>query len=755
MLHAFEIGMLDEANYNEFRLHLLNCPYCFERAQKLESFAEILRTDNDLKKIPDRVIEEQTRPEAAVSGKKTPRFLPGFWPKFVPASVVAAAIIIFLILKPWHIEFQSGREAIAAENRLAVMYFDNLAEPNDPQKLGEITASLLIADLSESGYLQVVSSQRLYDILKLLGKSEIDITNKDMATQIAEKAGAKWTLTGSILQVDPQLIITTQITEVSSGNLIASQRITGADGENLFNLVDRLTVRVKIDLSLPAAAQKEMDRRVADVTTHSPLAYRFYLEGVINYQRFYNTEAVESFKKALAIDSSFAMIYYYLSLTDDVNMIAKAVEYSDRATRKEKHFILSREAFLLEDYDQAINKLQKVLEIYPDNKEAHYRMGVCYGMLLEFEEAIRCYKKAVAIDPLYKIVYNHMAYTYDWMGNLDEAIQAIDMYISLAPEEPNPYDSRGDIYTRNGKLELAIESYAKALEIKPDFWTSLYKFGNNHLFLMQFAIADSCYRELAACDNRLWRLRGKAALAYIPLHQGRFNEAIRLLDEGIAECKLDPDGREFALFHYLKAVAHEEKNNFDLALEEIKESIRINRQQFPDNQTYNQHLLAQLLAQSGDIEAAEKVTEELRKNLISERDTLRHSYAIASIEYAKANLENAIADFEKAAEDTVIPYTPANFMLAVTYIETSRWPDAVAEFERILNKDFTETRLYYGSWTAMVHYYLGLAREELGNIDLAIKQYQIFLDLWKNADPGFMEIGDARKRIGRLNRKGL
>jgi tetratricopeptide (TPR) repeat protein len=159
-----------------------------------------------------------------------------------------------------------------------------------------------------------------------------------------------------------------------------------------------------------------------------------------------------------------------------------------------------------------------------------------------------------------------------------------------------------------------------------------------------------------------------------------------------------------------------------------------------------------LLARTGDFGRADAVAEEFRQHLSSARDTLRHAYAVASIGLSRGNLLQAVAGFEKAAEDTVIPYTPANCMLAQAYFGSERWVDGIAELEK-LKSDFTETKLYYGSWVVKTHYTLGLAHEELGHTDLAIGQYQIFLDLWKHADPGIAEVEDARERLTRLKSK--
>jgi tetratricopeptide (TPR) repeat protein len=527
--------------------------------------------------------------------------------------------------------------------------------------------------------------------------------------------------------------------------------VTSKDDEDIFALVDRLTVLVKNDLSLPVAARDEQDRRVADFTTHSPLAYRYYLEGVVNYHRYYNTEAAESFRKALEEDSSFAMVYYYLSLIDDQTLIDRAVEHLDRARRSDAHFIRSRAALLANNVDLAIRELQQVLEENPDDKEAHFRIGVCYATRLEFDTAVRYYRNAVEIDPLYKTAYNQMAYTYNWMGDLEQSIQAIDMYISLAPEEANPYDSRGDIYTSNARLDLAIESYVEALRVKPDFWASLYKLGRNYLFIGDFETADSCFNELATSEDTQWRAQGLAALAYVPMSQGRFDDAIRILDEGIAA--MTADGDEYALFHLLKAIAYAEKDDLPLVLSELERTVQINQRRAPNNRVYNRHLLVQALAQAGDMQRADEVAEALWSNIVSANDTDRYWYAEASVEWFKGNTEEAITGFEKAAEDSVIPYTPAHCMLASAYMDAGRYADAIDVLNGMLTKDFTETRAYYAAWTAKAHYLIGVAHEELGRPSQAVDEYTLFLELWKHADSGMAIVDDARERLNRLTER--
>ena len=45
---------------------------------------------------------------------------------------------------------------------------------------------------------------------------------------------------------------------------------------------------------------------------------------------------------------------------------------------------------------------------------------------------------------------------------------------------------------------------------------------------------------------------------------------------------------------------------------------------------------------------------------------------------------------------------------------------------------------------------LGKIHEQQGNTAKAIKHYEKFLSLWKDADPGIAEVEDARKRLASL-----
>jgi serine/threonine protein kinase/Flp pilus assembly protein TadD len=693
-------------------------------------------------------------PKEAIAAKPKRRFLPFI----VPASVVFVIVLLILILKPFKFEIAPEKKATAEENKIAIMYFDNLADPADSSKLGEIITNLLITDLTESQYLKVVSSQRLYDILKLVGKEGVKRVDRAVATQVAEKAQAKWMLLGSVLQMKPQIILTSQLVEVENGNAIASQKITGQAGENIFPLVDDLSAAIKKDLSLPAAAQKEKERPVADVTTHSQEAYRYYLEGIDYTNKLYYAEAEKSFKKAMEYDSTFAMAYFRLSMAaatlgdpEYKELLAKAVKYSDKVSQKEKMYIQALEAATSENLGKYVEVLQKIVERYPDEKEAFLRLGQTHRQLRKLQEAVHYLSKAIEIDSLYKGAYRTLAYVYDDSGDFEKSIWAINKYISLAPDEASPYYTRGNLYAYNGKLDQAIESYKKALEIKPDFYPSLSRLGHMYLFKRDYAKAESCYEELASSSDKRTRSEGRTYLAYIPLHQGKFNQAFKILDQGIAADQMEKT-EEWAADKYSgKVAAYEAIRNYPLALRELELAQEVLDRVYPDDPVGLRGYLVEILVASGNVAKAEEVARTLKKRIEEKGpDQMFEYWAVSGdIELAKGNKTAAVDYYKKAEKEANYPYFWLRYLLAKSYLESGNLSDAVSVMEKaLLRYDAARAGEHFKG--VMAYYLLALAYEKSGGKAKAIEKYEEFLEIWKNADPGIPEVQDAKERLKKL-----
>ena len=351
MLYAWELDMLSDEERLAFQEHVLECPSCLAKLQEFEGASRLLLRDPDIRTALEELAEAEGRDDSreTVDVREADGNRRG---GLIKTIVAIAAVLTILVLRPWDITISPSKEAVAAANRLAVMYFDELPDGSHADRTGEAVTNLLITDLSESEYVQVVSSQRLYDILKRLGHEDTRVIDRDLASRVAAAADVRWMLLGSIIRDSSRTIIASQLVDVSDGSVKASERVTGEPGESIFDMVDKLTVAVKTDLALPSAALRERDPEVASVTTRSTEAYYAYIEGVDYLSKLYTREAVASFERALSYDSTFAMAYYQLAYLKDRRLIAKAAQYADGASQREQYYIRARAAGYRRDTDE-------------------------------------------------------------------------------------------------------------------------------------------------------------------------------------------------------------------------------------------------------------------------------------------------------------------------------------------------------------------------------------------------------------------
>jgi len=678
----------------------------------------------------------------------------GYFKYVIATSALTAIVLILLILKPFKFDVDTEQQATAFENSLAIMYFDNVADPADTEKHSQMITSLLITDLSESQYLQVVSRQRLYDLLKSLGKESQTSIDRNTATEVAKKAGVKWMLTGEILQATPKFVITSQVSDAQTGKVKSTQRVTGEVGADIFAVVDSLSAAVRADLATTSEAKAELDRPVATVTSSSEEAYKEFLAGFDAFERFYHVEAREHFLKAIAIDSTLAMAYFYLSSSAagdrQLEWLEKALRHSANASWDEKHLIRSSVARHRGEYSTAIKELDEVLERDKNYKLAYLLRGLIHREMRSHDLAIQDFLSVVALDPTHKNAYNMLAYSYDNIDNLEKSIWAIDKYIEIAPDEANPYDTRGDLYARNGQVDLAISSYRKALSIKPDFMTSP-KLAALYLQLGRFDEADSLIRANLTHKDQAFRSYARLGLALRPMTEGDFEAALKIMQDGIAADELEKyDGEAFRDKLGAQAMVLLTTDKFDEAIACVKRASAIEHRVDTTEDVYWRDFLVSLYAESGDFARAESVLTEIRRDIqkstsVNSRGWL--AVAEADLAFFKGDPATAINGYLIA--DSLLDVHFTNLALGRAYIESGQLDRAVSRLEKATT-DYSESRIFDPVASVLIHYYLGIAYENSGWNDRAAEQYEKFLGLWHKADPNLKEIADARNRLMRL-----
>jgi serine/threonine protein kinase len=258
------------------------------------------------------------------------------------ALVIAAAAVVFL-----------GRPAgpPPADDRssIAVFYFDNLSDDSQLDWLRTGLTDMLVTNLSQSPALRVLSTSRLYQLLDELGHREAPAISAQVVDAVARRAGVETALVGSFVRAGSQLRIQAQLQDPRSGEVIASERVEGDADEGLFELVDELTSRIRNRLEIQAIADGA-HHKIADVTTSSVDAYRYFVQGMNHHERLEEREAQAMLEKAIAADPGFAMAHAKLSVVHanqgDMprarEFAARALERADRLPPAERYYIEGR-----------------------------------------------------------------------------------------------------------------------------------------------------------------------------------------------------------------------------------------------------------------------------------------------------------------------------------------------------------------------------------------------------------------------------
>jgi tetratricopeptide (TPR) repeat protein len=141
---------------------------------------------------------------------------------------------------------------------------------------------------------------------------------------------------------------------------------------------------------------------------------------------------------------------------------------------------------------------QKVLEISPNDAEAHSNLGVTLRELGRLEDAELSYKKAIAIKPDYAEAYSNLGNTLQELGRLEDAELSYKKAIAIKPDFAKAYSNLGNTLKELGRLEDAEISCKKAIAIKPDLAEAHSNLGNALKELGRLADAETSYKKAIA-----------------------------------------------------------------------------------------------------------------------------------------------------------------------------------------------------------------------------------------------------------------
>jgi tetratricopeptide (TPR) repeat protein len=93
-------------------------------------------------------------------------------------------------------------------------------------------------------------------------------------------------------------------------------------------------------------------------------------------------------------------------------------------------------------------------------KYEYLNSGLKKFALQDYQAAIEDLNKAIEMDPQFDLAYNALAESYNKIGNLDKAIEIARHFIKISPKDPVAHTALSRLYVQKGMIREAEEEMA-------------------------------------------------------------------------------------------------------------------------------------------------------------------------------------------------------------------------------------------------------------------------------------------------------
>jgi serine/threonine protein kinase len=687
-------------------------------------------------------------------------------------ALPAAALFVLVVLTILGIRLLGRKSLMPAQSgkpSLAVMYFENITGDAGLDHWRKALPMLLTTDLSQSKYVNMLPSDELYDLLNKLDQLNATSYSSRVLKEIAARGRVNHILLGQLTRAGDSFRLSYTLKKFGGGETVGSGWVAGQGAESFYPMIDALTRKVKEDLKLTRTEiADDIDVELGKITTSSPEAFLLYAEGREYHHKRDHAKSIELMKKAVAIDPGFAMAYRSMAMSynntymnaESDKWMRKALELSDRVSERER---LLLEADYYSQHERttpkAIEALERFLAIYPDNAFASTKLAYLYLGDENWDKTIEFCQQAIRNNAGTYYPYSYLATAYEALEMPEKAKSAAELGIRTVGDNDSLRIDLADYYMYQGRFKEAFEETAKSVALSPESVGS--RMSQAHLFLFQGDLIGAAaevekFLKLNDPSARLYYLWEMAMLAIL---QGKFNDARALAGQGIEA--LDKLGEIFfaSQFRLASAYCLFRMGRGSEALREcdrvLKDSLEI------DNGSIQRRALQMrgwFLAAAGAGADARRAAGELGAlagQAMNPNEAWRVDFIFGEIELHEGNWTAAIERLKKAGSKIYHEYAypgdeQALYLepLALAIYRSGDVDKAKELYGRITG--LTTGRLYYGDIYARAFYSLGRIAEQKGDNASARGSYEKFLILWKDADPGLSEVGDAKRRLADL-----
>jgi adenylate cyclase len=359
------------------------------------------------------------------------------------ASYISFVVIVGLIVLNIIPRINRSKEISSLEKSIAVLPFENWSVSEEHSHMGNAIANEIITELSKVQDFHVVSytSSSRYN-------SSVNLS----IPQIGKKLEVNFIIEGTVERQDDNVNIHVQVIQAENDDHIWANEFSG-EWKDIFKIQDDIALEVADNLMTVLSDEEIV--KIDKEPTENPVAYDYYLKGKSIFENDGDDsteEAIIWFKKAIELDSSFALPWTYLSMcywrqtsTSDTPEFQEAKKANERALKLDPTSgpaIVNMAEILDNEYDfiRAEEKIKLALETEPNNQYVLRNAGRFNTLLGRHNLGISYCKQALQDDPINRTALLYLVRAYFYACDFENAWKA------LKKSEDLGYDANAIIY---------------------------------------------------------------------------------------------------------------------------------------------------------------------------------------------------------------------------------------------------------------------------------------------------------------------
>ena len=360
---------------------------------------------------------------------------------------------------------------------IAVLPFANLSDEKEQEYLADGITEDIITALTRFRWFFVIARN-----------SSFAYKNKSIdAKQVAQELGVQYLLEGSVRRSGQQIRISVQLVDAASGKHIWAERYD-------LELADVFAIQDEIAERVAGAIEPELLKtegvQAAARHTGNMTAWDLVRRGTWHFHqvtRENHLKARELFREACRLDPELPEAHLWLG-----RVSAGVVPYG-----------WSNDP--VADLQEGMEAALKAIQLDERNPYTHYALAIVSAFADRLEQSISAARKAIEISPSFALGHLVLGMALLFSGRASEAIAPLEYGLRLSPYDPQNFvwfNLLALARLFSGRTEAGLQAAARALQVRPNWWTSLEVLVCCYAALGKWDEARRCAQQMAGVTKQ-------------------------------------------------------------------------------------------------------------------------------------------------------------------------------------------------------------------------------------------------------------